>query len=429
MGLRNLLLHKLRSLLTALGIIFGVAAVIVMVAIGQGTKLAAEQQMEALGASNVLVRSVPPPEARQAGGANQRTLSYGIKRADVALLKDQPGFKFVVPLRDTEQTVAAAGRPVSANAIATTPDIFPVVNLRLQRGETFNQEQYERAEPVAVLGAAAAKELFPYDDPIGKTVQVGQPSSALVVLRVVGVLEPAGLRSGNEASKFIDRDIEQDIYFPLTLSDRNFYDLIVKRRSGSMERKEIEISEVWLQTHSKDTVEAMANVIRAAGPFSGLPLGERPDVVVKAPIEILRAAERQEKMFNFIMVGIASFSLVVGGIGIMNIMLATVTERTKEIGIRRALGAKRRHITLQFLIETTAISLSGGLLGITLGAGGAYLLPVIADFFGGTDYPTSVTASSVAASFVVSGLIGIGFGLYPAIKAAHMNPIEALRHE
>ena len=157
--------------------------------------------------------------------------------------------------------------------------------------------------------------------------------------------------------------------------------------------------------------------------------GEKVDYEVKAPIQILRNAERLNRMFNFIMVGIASFSLVVGGIGIMNIMLATVTERTKEIGIRRALGAKQRHITLQFLIETTVISLSGGLIGILLGVGGAKLLPPVVSFFTQQTYRTSIADWSVIGSFVVSGIIGIGFGLYPAVTAARMNPIEALRHE
>ena len=141
------------------------------------------------------------------------------------------------------------------------------------------------------------------------------------------------------------------------------------------------------------------------------------------------AAERQNRLFNFILVGIASFALVVGGIGIMNIMLATVTERTREIGIRRALGAKRRHITLQFLIETTVISLAGGLIGIAAGIGGAQALPLIVHFFNGQDYPTSIATWSVLGSCIISGVIGIGFGLYPAVMAARMNPIEALRHE
>ena len=154
------------------------------------------------------------------------------------------------------------------------------------------------------------------------------------------------------------------------------------------------------------------------------------DADVKAPIQILRNAERLNRMFNFIMGGTASISLIVGGIGIMNIMLASVTERTREIGIRRALGAKQRHITLQFLMETTVISLTGGLIGIALGVFVAVVLPVIVAKFGsGNQYQTSIATWSVLGSFIISGMIGVGFGLYPAMTAARMNPIEALRHE
>lgn len=223
----------------------------------------------------------------------------------------------------------------------------------------------------------------------------------------------------------MQRDLDQDLYFPLTLARQAFGDIITKREAGSMERKTIELSEVWLQTEKIEEVEAIAamaeNIVLKDRP--------KPDVQVKAPLQILRNAERLNRMFNFIMVGIASFSLIVGGIGIMNIMLATVTERTREIGIRRALGAKRRHITLQFLIETTVISLTGGLLGVLLGAGAALALPVIVKITSGEVYRTDITTWSVVGSFLVSGFIGIGFGLYPAVTAAHMNPIDALRHE
>jgi putative ABC transport system permease protein len=222
------------------------------------------------------------------------------------------------------------------------------------------------------------------------------------------------------------RDLDLDLYFPWKLAYDTFGDTIVRRQAGSTERKQIEITEIWLQANTTADVERLSaiaeNVVRTNGQV-------RQDVEVKAPIQILRNAERLNRIFNFVMVGIASFSLVVGGIGIMNIMLATVTERTREIGIRRALGAKRRHITLQFLIETTVISLSGGSIGIALGTGLAAALPWIVQRVSQQNYPTYIAAWSVIGSFVFSGLIGIGFGLYPAVKAAHMNPIEALRHE
>ena len=220
----------------------------------------------------------------------------------------------------------------------------------------------------------------------------------------------------------MQRDLDQDVYFPLTLARVTFGDSIIRRQAGSMERKQIELSEVWLKADSMDNVERLAkiaqNVIEVEHKNSA-------DVDVKAPIQILRAAEQQQRVFNYVMVMTASIALVVGGIGIMNIMLASVTERTREIGIRRALGAKQRHITLQFLIETTVISLMGGLIGVALGISFAWL----AEWASSHAYRTSVTMWSIVGSFAIAGLVGVGFGLYPAITAAKMNPIEALRHE
>ena len=405
LGLKNLALHKLRSLLTAMGIIFGVMAVIIMVAIGEGTKQEALEQMRALGANNILVRSTPPPESTDASQGNQRVLRYGLKRVDLERLRSLGAFRRVVPVRDTEQKVVYGNVRANANAIATTPEWFDVINLRPARGQAFNQVHYDRAESVCVLGAEAAKQLFPYQDPIGRPVQVGSSSSGVAVLTVIGVLQPTGLRQGSDSAGITQRDIDADVYFPLTVARNVFSDLIVKRQSGSFVRKEIELSEVWLQADSIDQVEALAGVAENVV-LNGA--DRRLDVVTKAPIEILRNAQRLNNLFNFILVGIASFSLVVGGIGIMNIMLATVTERTKEIGIRRALGAKRSHITLQFLIETTVISLTGGLIGIALGAFASYALPLAVTFFLGERYPTQIATWSVVGSFAVSGLIGVG---------------------
>jgi putative ABC transport system permease protein len=429
LGLKNLRLHKLRSLLTALGIIFGVTAVIIMVAIGEGAKRQALEQIQKLGARNILVRSVKPPESSEAGHRTQRLLVYGLTQDDYARLQTMPDIDLLVPLRDTEQLVTRCDVRSQANAIGTTPDIFNVINLHLDRGSFFDRVQYERADAVCVLGYLAARQLFPYEEPIGQTIRVGTPGRGTAVLTIIGVLEPTGLRAGSEGAAMMNRDLDMDIYFPLTLARSVFGTLNIRRQAGTDERKRIELSEVWLQAKPGTDVERLAGVTENMVAISRG--GDRPDVEVKAPIQILRAAERTQRTFNFIMVGIACFALVVGGIGIMNIMLATVTERTREIGIRRALGAKRRHITLQFLIETTVISISGGLIGIGLGSSIATGLPYIVQFLSDTDqtYPTKIAAWSVMGSFIVSGLIGIGFGLYPAVMAARMNPIEALRHE
>ena len=426
LGLKNLRLHKLRSLLTALGIIFGVAAVIIMVAIGEGGKKAALQQVEQLGARNILVRSIKPPETTEASARTQRVLDYGIKRADLERLKTIPGVKTLVPLCDTEQRVILGDLRVNANAIATTPDIFDVINLRLATGQYFTQLHYEQGQPVCVLGAVAARQLFPYQEPVGQTVQVGTSGRAVVMLTVIGVLEPTGLRAGADSAGIMLRDIDQDIYFPLKLAQQTFGDAVIRQQAGSMERKQVELTEIWMQTYRLEEVERIASI---AENTLGIAHKNLQDVTVKAPVQILRNAERTARTFNFVLGGIASISLIVGGIGIMNIMLASVTERTREIGIRRALGAKQRHITMQFLVETTIISVTGGLIGIASGILVALGLPMLLSWLGNDSYTTSITTWSVVGSFVVSGLIGIGFGLYPAVTAARMNPIEALRHE
>jgi putative ABC transport system permease protein len=425
LGLRNLLLHKLRSLLTALGIIFGVTAVIVMVAIGQGAKEQARAEMDRLGPRNIVIRSTLPPESTEAGNQSRMSI-YGLTREDLARLETVPGVRYVVPMRDTGQPVIRGDtRAPTANTIATTPELFETINLELARGQYFTQDHYDNAAAVAVIGAEVARKLFPYDDPLGQGIRLGNADSGSVTVTIVGVMKPTGLSAGSDKQSIIDRDIDSDVYLPMTLSRTVVGDTLFKREQGALKIEKVELTEVWLQANSIETVEKIAGIAEKA-----VNLPERQDAVLQAPIQLLRAAERQQAIFNYIMVTIACFSLVVGGIGIMNIMLATVTERTKEIGIRRALGAKRRHITLQFLIETSVISLSGGLMGVALGTGGALLLPKITGFFSeNADYTTSVTTWSVVGSFIISGLIGVVFGLYPAIKAAHMSPIEALRHD
>jgi putative ABC transport system permease protein len=436
LGLKNLRLHKLRSLLTALGIIFGVAAVIIMVAMGEGAKREALDQLSQLGARNILVKSIRPPENSDASNQNTRVLDYGLKHADLTRLQTLPGIEKIVPLRDTDQKVCRGNVQISARAIGTTPDAFDVINLKLARGEYFTPVQSANGATVCVLGAKAAEQLFPFGDPLNEQIRVGTTGQGSVLLTVIGVLERTGLRAGSAGASMVGRDLDLDIYFPLKVSEDAFGESYMKQRGFSREYIHLELSEVWLKAKNVEDVEDLADTaeylvgMRQKNGPQDMTSTARADIKVDAPIEILRTAERQQRTFNFIMVGIAAFALVVGGIGIMNIMLATVTERTREIGIRRALGAKRRHITLQFLIETTVISLCGGFIGILLGCGVAKVLPVLVSLLDSQQkYPTAIAVWSVVGSFVVSGMIGIGFGLYPAIKAAWMNPIEALRHE
>ncbi len=428
LGINNLRLHKLRSLLTMSGIIIGIGSVIVMVAIGEGGKQAALEQIQQLGARNIVIRSIRPPESTMATGRTQRVLEYGIKRTDLDRLRTLPGIEKIVPLKDTEQPVIVGDqRAPQANAIGTTEDVFPVVNLRLARGELFTALHVERGETVAVIGSTVARQLFPFEDPLGKTVQIGTVGSATVLVTVIGVLEPVGLRAGTEGAAMLERDLDMDVYFPITVAQAVFKDTIMRRQAGTFERKQIELSEIWIQAGRIEDVEMISSQIENVLRATHLNLA---DITVKAPIQILRNAERLAKTFLLVMVTIALMALIVGGIGIMNIMLATVTERTREIGIRRALGAKQRHITLQFLVETTVVSLVGGLIGIFSGVSLAYALPFLVRSLGGGDqYNTAITMWSVIVSFGVSVIVGMVFGLYPAITAAKMNPIDALRHE
>jgi putative ABC transport system permease protein len=279
-----------------------------------------------------------------------------VTRSDYTRLRELPGVKNIVRVRDTRAKVIQPRKSIqapTANAIGTEPSLFDMINLRPERGSLFTQTQYERADAVCVLGATVAKQLFPYQDPIGETVKVGSaPFSGVIMLTVIGVLEPTGLRAGSEGASMVKLDPDQGVYFPLHAGQERLRRLDHSPCRRLVRAQDIELTEIWLQATCDRSVERLASFRE--------PHADRPrrkvDYEVKAPIQILRNARALNRMFNFIMVGIASFALIVGGIGIMNIMLATVTERTKEIGIRRALGAKRRHITLQFLIETTVIS-------------------------------------------------------------------------
>ena len=287
LGLRNLVLHKLRSLLTAMGIIFGVAAVIIMVAIGEGTKQAALAQLRQLGAKNILIRSIRPAESSEATGRTSRVLNYGLHRDDLERLKTLPKLAKIVPMRDTEQKVTHAGLRASANAIGTVPEVFDVINLPLARGRYFNQIDFDHEAMVCVIGATVARQLFPYQDPLGADVQIGTSGRSTAMCTVVGVLEPTGLRGAGQA--MVGRDLDEDVYFPLPVAQTAFGDAIFRVQAGSFERKIIELTEVWLQVDAggKCRADRLGGREHPGMPFTP----PAPDFVVKAPIQILRAAE------------------------------------------------------------------------------------------------------------------------------------------
>jgi len=433
LGLRNLGLHKLRSTLTSLGIILGVAAVIVVVAVGEGNKIGALREVSALGATNIIVRSSKPPEAANSGQARTFFVAYGLLRQDLrrlgTALSDATA---VVPLKAVGSDVSFENQRITSQVFGTTPELLEVARLRLEpRGRYLSAEDVESRAPVCVIGSEVARQFFRLRDPIGATIKVDN-----TVFRVVGVLEPVGL-AGGRGSALVGRDLNKDIHIPVSTAESQFGDMVMRRQSGSFSGEQIELSEIYVVAPETDAVVPLAERVRRIVE-SGHP--SLADVQIVVPWELLENAKRQLMVWNVMLVVVAAISLLVGGIGIMNIMLASVTERTREIGIRRALGATRKHIVLQFLVETGALSTLGGVIGILLGVGIASglrpllelitRLPWLAGAFDGRlTLEPRVTIWSIAVSFLVAAGVGLIFGIYPAIIASRKDPIVALRHD
>ncbi len=416
LGMKSLLLHKLRSGLTVLGIVFGVAAVISMLAIAEGSSREAQERIRALGATNIIVRSVKPSDEAQAtAGRPSRILNYGLKYDDYErILETVPTIKKVLPIREIRKGIRRFQYNLDGRVVGTTQDYAEFNMLEIDRGRFLSAADNERYQNYAVLASITAKTLFPYEDPVGLSVKLGSD-----YYTVIGVTKERQTSAGI-GNSLAAQDFNKDVYIPLNTCKVRFGEKIIDARSGSMQAEETQLSQVTLQVGSIDQVRPTVPIVKAAYE----PWHPRKDVEMTVPYDLLLAAQQTARQFSIILGTIAAISLLVGGIGIMNIMLATVTERTREIGIRRALGAKRRDITQQFLIETVVLSGVGGLLGVTLGI----TIPRIIVYFI-PDQKAFVTIESVLLAFSISVAIGILFGLYPARRAALMDPIEALRHE
>ena len=417
LGMKSLLLHKLRSGLTVLGIVFGVAAVISMLAVGEGSSRKAQRQFAELGATNIIYRSVKPSEeAMSSGGGRRMVLNYGLKYEDFdRLLATVPTIKKALPIREIRKQIRYLSRFLDGRVVGTTQDYADFNHLEIEPGGRFlSASDNARYENFAVLAHETAKTLFPYEDPIGRSVKLGSD-----YYTIIGVTKERAQSAGIGGS-LSSQDFNKDVYIPLNTCKLRFGERLVDARPGSFSVEETQLSQITLQVHSIDQVRASAPIIEAAVQRTH----PKRDVTMVVPYDLLMQAQATARQFSIILGTIASISLLVGGIGIMNIMLATVTERTREIGIRRALGAKQRDITMQFLIETIVLSGVGGVLGVCIGIG----IPEILRYFA-TDQEPVVTGGSVFLAFGISVAIGILFGLYPARRAAKMDPIEALRHE
>ena len=421
LALRSLWLHKLRAFLSVLGIIIGTASVIALMAFGEGSMQDTLDDIRRQGATNVIVRSVKPPDG--SSGASRGFLAiYGITREDYQLINETLGDVIVrrVPMKIFPQAIYRGKSEFQGRVVATTPEYAEVNQLKPVAGRFLVQEDLDKRENVAVLGRRVAETLFPYDGPIGQTIYIG-PNA----YRIIGLLDqrmPAGGTGGSQAAE----DYNNDIYIPLETGWAWFGERLFIRGSGSRSFEQVELSQVTYTVSDMSKVRPVADMLRD---IMKKRHGFKQDWVVTAPLDRLEEAERAKDRFTRLLVLIASISLLVGGIGIMNIMLATVTERTREIGIRRALGAKRRDITLQFLVEAVVQTSIGGVLGVLLGLAAVYGLPILYESLTEAKLPAKIHVPSIFLSLFVSIGVGVLFGWYPAQRAAKLDPIEALRHD
>jgi putative ABC transport system permease protein len=424
-GLSELLSHKMRSVLTMLGVIFGVAAVIAMVSIGEGAKQEAMDQIRKMGIDVVNVKRtlVTGELLEKADERSPNGLTYG----DADSVRQVCTFaKRVVPLREVFADVKVDNMPVAVKIVGTTPGYDMVTRSRIEVGRFLNDTDVKDHHQVCVLGAAAKRELFGFDNSIGKVVKIEQR-----MFRVIGLMEPKELDSAKAFSAL--RDLNSDVYIPITVSFSDFRiasqqaitpDIrkLQKTISNMMSRRTKEqnpITEIIVQVENDVATVPTASIIRSV--INRQHKGIR-DYEIIIPAELLRQSQQTQRIFNIVMAAIASISLFVGGIGIMNIMLATVSQRTREIGVRRCIGATRWDIVRQFMLEALVITCVGGLIGVVLGIGGAKAISVYAN------WRTVVSMQAIVVSFGVSGLVGIVFGMYPAVRAALVDPIEALRY-
>ncbi|MCC7475673.1 MAG: ABC transporter permease [Pirellulales bacterium] len=429
LSIKSLWMHPLRSSLTVLGIFIGVSSVIWLLALGEGISRAAQEQIASLGALNIIVRTVKPSgdEAQDAG--------YGLTRSDyVRLVATVPTISKAIPMRIIPSVeFNNRRRRLEGRLVGTTPDYAEVTRLRIDRGRFLSDADVASERNYCVLAAEVAEQLFPVGEAVGGEVLINND-----FYEVVGVMQPRNASAGIGGSLAAE-SFTSDIYVPITTLWRREGDMIVSIKPGQFQRDINQVTQVTLQVNDRDLVLPTADLVRSTILYKH---EEVSDFTVVVPMELLEQARTTQLMFIVFLGLIAAISLVVGGIGIMNIMLATVVERTREVGIRRALGAKKRDITRQFLGESVVLSVLGGLLGIL---GGVFCQPLtilartaLFHWFPQqmANVPKLIQTMqphlipwSIPLAFAISVFVGVLFGVYPAARAASLDPIEALRHE
>ncbi|KPK96308.1 hypothetical protein AMJ80_00720 [bacterium SM23_31] len=405
-GFNGLKSHKLRSFLTMLGIIFGVGAVIAMLSIGEGAKQKALDEIALLGINNIIIQDFAADEELGIGRTNY---SAGLSRADETAIRSILAVAdLVVPQKEVAVSIWHETDQAAGIVVGTTPEYDEIMEFYPETGSFFNYEQYNNTERVCVLGAGIKKDLFQYRDPIGKSIKLVGPNWTNW-FTVIGVMEPKGIGAG-KGGTIRTRNLNQDIYIPITAAAKRFH----HGRFAS------ELDQITIKVVDQEKIREASNLINN---IINIRHNGVPDYQLVVPEELLKQSQETQRIFNIVMGAIAGISLLVGGIGIMNIMLATVLERTREIGIRRAVGATRNDILGQFVIEAVVLSFVGGFIGILVG----WVLTKIITFY--AEWETLVAFTAILLAFGVSVMIGLIFGIYPARKAAELDPIESLRYE
>lgn len=439
-AIRVISTNKVRTFLTALGIIFGVAAVITMLAIGNGAEKEILSQLELVGVNNIVITPIPDEkesdnqEEVEDGATESKRFSKGLDILDVeSIKKNIPSVKMVSPEILLETYVIKKGRQSPVKLIGITPDFFKTSNILIESGKNFSNTQAINALPVCIIGKKIEKKLFTGESAIGKNIKVKD-----VWLQVVGVIEEKFISDKAQEDLGI-RDLNQDVYIPIKtflvrykdrkiISDKpiDFGSGVVIFGGQSGPKKKIsrgnyhQIDKLVVQVDNSSQLNATADIL------SRMLKRRHNDVLdfeISIPIQLLKQQQKTKQIFNIVLSIIAGISLLIGGIGIMNIMLASVLERTKEIGIIRAIGATQEDVILQFLSESVLISIGGGIIGIVLGIIASYTLEFA------TGIETILSLNSILLSFVVATIVGLVFGIAPAKSAANKRPIEAIRQE